>query len=159
VTLEEKQPERNKGCGERWLLKRRLRWGAGIFVIGAVLRGCAALLGSGTDFQVETSALGFGGKGITITITITNIAKEAVTVTDLIVNDRSDCKVSRSGIVNNNGYAALGQVPTKSTLKVGDQMTWSSGCNVVRVTVKTDQGSDTFDRKYWTQICPNLGQS
>ena len=70
---------------------------------------------------------------------ITNVGRKPITLVSLTINDRADCKVYRlDAILGNNKplFPAL--------LNVGDKVSISGTCQVIRATVETDQGSSTY---------------
>jgi hypothetical protein len=68
---------------------------------------------------------------------ITNTGKKPLKVVGIKINDRTDCKISRLSFVDGSPL-----VPT--VMKVGDQISLISSCQIIRVSVETDQGSNTY---------------
>lgn len=65
------------------------------------------------------------------TFTVANIGDSPITIDDMVVNDRRECKKKEA----------------PRTLKIGEKYMWGSygfGCNIVRIKFETDKGSDTF---------------
>jgi hypothetical protein len=62
---------------------------------------------------------------------IQNVGDEPVEIKDVVINDRKDC-------------AALNVMPQGNILKVGDSMVLMPLCEAARVTISTDNGSDTY---------------
>jgi hypothetical protein len=103
---------------------------------------------------VSFSDLGLGGDGddlhlklehdvtphIGNLLTIQNVGNKPITIQKLLVNDRSDCSVSRF-ILGLGPNTPMGETPT---LNIGDGAAWTSNCNIVRVTVESDRGSATY---------------
>jgi hypothetical protein len=67
---------------------------------------------------------------------ITNAGSKPLKVVGIKINDRSDCSLSRLSFVDGSTVPAV--------LKIGDQLSLISSCQIVRVTVETDQGSNTY---------------
>lgn len=71
---------------------------------------------------------------------LVNTGTGPVSITKIIINDRSDCEVSELNFVN----------PRKSMpweLKVGDKITLRSSCRIIRATIETDHASSTYSFK------------
>jgi hypothetical protein len=68
---------------------------------------------------------------------LTNAGNKPVVLVGMTINDRTDCRISRLSFVDNSPLFP-------STLKIGDQVSFVSSCQVIRVTVDTDQGSQTY---------------
>jgi hypothetical protein len=70
-------------------------------------------------------------------IIVTNVGRKIVDIQSISINERKECG-PRVGIFGVGGDFK----PTK--LDVGDQQIWISMCRVVRVTVRTSEGSTTY---------------
>jgi hypothetical protein len=68
---------------------------------------------------------------------MTNVGSKPVKLIRITVNDRIDCSVSRLSFVDSSP-------PFPTVMKIGDQLSLVSSCQIVRVTVETDQGSNTY---------------
>ena len=68
---------------------------------------------------------------------ITNTGKKPLKIVGMKINDRSDCSISRLSFIE-------GRSPFPLTLKIGDELSLMSSCQIVRATVDTDQGSETY---------------
>jgi hypothetical protein len=68
---------------------------------------------------------------------ITNTSKKPLKVVGIKINDRPDCVISRLSFVD-------GSPLVPSVMKIGDQISLVSSCQIVRVSVETDQGSNTY---------------
>ncbi|WP_024576208.1 MULTISPECIES: hypothetical protein [unclassified Afipia] len=97
-------------------------------IVLAIIVGLFLLLklaGSGS-LPLEVQLLDQG-----YTFTVTNIGDSPITIDDMIVNDRRECKKKEA----------------PRTLKIGEKYMWGCyglGCNIVRVKFETDKGTDTF---------------
>jgi uncharacterized membrane protein len=78
---------------------------------------------------------GDGGKALDIT----NVGSKPITVTKITINDRADCSVR---FAFNDDITK--QPNPKGTLDVGEKVTFSSSCRIVRARVETDQGSEVY---------------
>ena len=67
-------------------------------------------------------------------IKITNVGDGSVEITNLLINDRKEC-------------ASIDLLAGGTILKVGDERLYISPCNVVRATVTTKTGSNTYTFK------------
>ena len=68
---------------------------------------------------------------------MTNVGSKPVKLVRITVNDRPDCSVSRLSFVDNSPLFP-------SLMRVGDELSLVSSCQIVRATVETDQGSNTY---------------
>lgn len=68
---------------------------------------------------------------------MTNTGKKPLQVVSMKINDRPDCSISRLSLIE-------GASPLPLTLKIGDKLSLMSSCQIVRVIVDTDQGSNTY---------------
>jgi hypothetical protein len=68
---------------------------------------------------------------------LTNTGSKPVIIVGMTINDRTDCKISRFSFVD-------GSPLFPSTLKIGDQVSFVSSCQIIRVMVDTDQGTETY---------------
>jgi hypothetical protein len=67
-----------------------------------------------------------------------NTDTKAIKIEGVRINDREDCKISPLlSPAPNNGHFPI-------ELKVGDKLTLTSSCRIVRISVETDHGSDTY---------------
>jgi len=118
--------------------RRNWRWlkVAAAIVIGTIL--ALRLLGSyGTiDLELVRRDL-FDAARDGRVLELTNTGNKPVLLQGMTINDRADCRISRLSFVD-------GSPPFPSTLKIGDQVSFVSSCQIVRVTVETDQGTRTY---------------
>jgi hypothetical protein len=70
---------------------------------------------------------------------ITNVGRKAITLVSVTINDRPDCNVYRLDAILGNNKPLF---PT--ILNVGDKVSISGSCQIIRATVETDQGSNTY---------------
>jgi len=100
-------------------------------------------------------------------LTIQNVGTGPIEIKDITVNDRPDCTtirlhthaLPRAAAEFKTAYgdghtawfveqAVVVLLPwasrDKKILQVGDKKTWDQACDVVRATVKTDRGTETF---------------
>jgi hypothetical protein len=67
---------------------------------------------------------------------VTNVGHEPVTVLDVDINDRQECKPTNAATGKKAGQ------PYR--LKVGDYIAWNGPCPIVRALIKTDHGNATY---------------
>ena len=70
---------------------------------------------------------------------ITNVGRKAITLVSLTINDRPDCNVYRLDAILGNSTPLF-----PSILNVGDKVSISGTCQIIRATVETDQGSKSY---------------
>jgi hypothetical protein len=70
---------------------------------------------------------------------ITNVGRKPIKLVSLTINDRPDCNVYRLDAILGNTKPLF-----PSTLNVGDKLSISGSCQIIRVAVETDQGSNTY---------------
>jgi hypothetical protein len=70
---------------------------------------------------------------------ITNVGRKPITLVSLTINDRPDCNVYRLDAILGNSKPLF-----PSILNVGDKVSISGSCQIIRATVETDQGSNTY---------------
>jgi hypothetical protein len=70
---------------------------------------------------------------------ITNVGSKPIKLMTLKVNDRLDCTVHRLDAILGNATPLF-----PSTLSVGDKLSISGSCRIVKVTVETDQGFNSY---------------
>jgi hypothetical protein len=118
--------------------KRRWRWLK--IVIGVIAAGFLVLriLGSynSPDLELVRRDL-FDAARDGRVLEITNSGSSPVQITRVRINDRADCTIARLSFIE-------GESPFPLTLKVGDELSLMSSCQIVRATVATDQGSETY---------------
>lgn len=70
---------------------------------------------------------------------ITNVGRKPITLVSLTINDRADCKVYRLDAILGNSKPLF-----PALMNVGDKVSISGTCQIIRATVETDQGSSTY---------------
>ena len=70
---------------------------------------------------------------------ITNVGKKPIKLVSLTINDRPDCNVYRLDAILGNTQPLF-----PSALNVGDKLSISGSCQIIRATVETDQVSNTY---------------
>ena len=70
---------------------------------------------------------------------ITNVGKKPIKLVSLTINDRPDCSVYRLDAILGNNKPLF-----PSILNVGDEISISGSCQIIRAAVETDQGSNTY---------------
>ena len=105
------------------------------------------------------------------TFVVKNIGNQPIKVIDLVVNERQDCSAVapielKEGLLIRqtydvqerhkfwvNGYNyqrvapyenRISSINPPTVLNIGDSRRWQALCNIVRVTVTTDKGSETY---------------
>ena len=114
-------------------LKPRTRW-LWLRIIVGVVGGLLLLSGLFDAFTSPTLEVQIDRIG---TVIVTNTGDQPISIKSVIVNNRKDCDVG-GGFMP--GFGAF----RPKTLKVGDRTFVNSLCNIVRVTIDTDQGSATY---------------
>jgi hypothetical protein len=111
----------------------------GGLVIGAIIVAIALFQFEGTDLhlKVEVNTTRVGNL-----LSIQNVDHRPITIQSLTINDRSDCKLMLMGTT----APIAGTTPLfeKLTLNIGDAVSWLSNCNIIRVSVETDRGSEMY---------------
>jgi hypothetical protein len=104
-------------------------------IIGVVV--VFGMLGGGGDsLKVEWKEILRGTK----VVSVTNIGDKPITITNVVVNDRKDCKVQRATHIDQDNPSSL-----VSKLDIGDY-DWfvSITCIPIRTTITTTDGSYTY---------------
>jgi hypothetical protein len=70
---------------------------------------------------------------------ITNVGRNPIKLVSLTINDRPDCNVYRLDAILGNNEPLF-----PSTLNVGDKVSISGSCQIIRAVVETDRGSNTY---------------
>ena len=70
---------------------------------------------------------------------VTNVGKKPIKLISLMVNDRPDCKVYQLDAVLGNAKPLF-----PSTLNIGDEVSITGSCQIIKATVETDQGSSSY---------------
>jgi hypothetical protein len=119
--------------------KQKRRWGwfkvtliiiaSAIFILG--------IIGSYDPTDLELTRKGLLVNGDGLAVEIVNIGSRPTTIKLVQINDRTDCSVA-SGLMQGDDFK-----PPVS-LKVGDKLTLISSCRIIRVTIQTDNGSNTY---------------
>jgi hypothetical protein len=115
-----------------------------------ILAGGISVIGMFVNYSKNPPDL-FTAAKLEVTVTwgdllgVQNIGTDTVTINDIRVNDRDDC------------YAVFPSLPPFSVkkpdpfepraLKVGDQASFGSNCQIVRVTINTSEGDLDFEFK------------
>jgi hypothetical protein len=120
--------------------KPKRRWGwlkvAAAIVIGTLL--VLRLLGSYNPIDLELVRRDlFDAARDGRVLEVTNTGSNPVRLTSMSINDRPDCSISRLSFVDDSPVYP-------STLKIGDRLSLVSSCQIIRVTVDTDQGSRVY---------------
>jgi hypothetical protein len=89
------------------------------------------------DIDVQAFEKTYGGfsperrlEGWLYNLKITNTGSGDLEIIDVIINDRPECAPGFGGI--------------RAHLRVGEFAAWDSPCNIVRATIKTNQGEKTY---------------
>lgn len=97
--------------------------------VGAVVVVFIALVGADDTDQLNVNT------SMGNLISIQNIGKEAVTITNVRINERDDCQIA--------ALTGAGRA-TPLQLRVGDAFLWASNCSIVRATITTANGSSSY---------------
>jgi hypothetical protein len=118
--------------------KPKATWWKFLIAAFAVAFLLLRLLASVNTVDLEVRRIDFMFNDDGKVLDITNIGKAAINITGVTANDRDDCKLKKLVFVE-------GQDPSYPIpLKVGETQRFSGSCPVVRATVETDQGSNTY---------------
>jgi hypothetical protein len=133
----------------------------------AIVTGLLIVVGllSGGDLGLEVRAFPDN------TLVVKNIGNQPIKVIDMVVNQRQDCSAVapielKEGLLIRQAYDVeerhkfwvngfnyqrvapfenrISSVNPPTELNVGDTRRWQALCNIVRVTVTTDKGSETY---------------
>lgn len=81
---------------------------------------------------------GDGGKAVEIV----NTGSKPINIKKVTINDRTDCPATLFTI--NDNLIKDSQANFTGPIKVGDKITYFSSCRIIRTTVETDQGTETY---------------
>lgn len=95
------------------------------------------LLGSLNSPKLEMRRLGAFLADDGKALELLNVGTEPLTVLKMGINDRADCTVKRLSWTDDSS-------PFPGQLKVGDKLMVMSSCRVIRASVETDHGSNTY---------------
>jgi hypothetical protein len=115
-------------------------WGWLKITVGIIAAGLLAIgiLGSYNSLDLELVRRDlFDAAHDGRVLEVTNTGKKPLRVTGIKINDRSDCSITRLSFVD-------GSPLVPSIMKIGDQISLVSSCQIIRVSVETDQGSNTY---------------
>ena len=118
-------PEKKKRSW-RWL--KISVWAALVLVL--LLKLVASFSSLDLELTRRGGFLGDDGKALEVT----NVGRGPITITDIVINDREECTTT-------NGP---GDKFKPLTLRVGDKKILFSVCQIIRATVRSDQGSGTY---------------
>jgi hypothetical protein len=118
----------------RWTKWRWVR-----FIIGMAAGGFLLLnlLGGFNSPKLEVRRIGAILASDGLALLVLNVGTKPITIRSMTVNDRADCTVERISY-------GTGPNPLPAKLKVGDKIMLLSSCRVIRASVQTDQGSNTY---------------
>jgi len=110
-------------------------------IVVAVLGGGILLLGvlarlNSVALEVRRIDLMFRDDGKVLEIT--NVGKTTISITGVIANDRTDCRLTKLALIQGQ------ERPYPIQLKIGETQSFAGTCRVVRATVETDQGSESY---------------
>jgi hypothetical protein len=108
--------------------------------VGTIAAGflAIALLGSYNPVDLELTRRDlFDAAHDGKVLDITNAGTKPIKLIAITINNRPDCRIYRLSFVDNSALFP-------STLKIGDQLTLAGSCQIVRATVETDLGSNTY---------------
>jgi hypothetical protein len=90
------------------------------------------------DLEVTRTGLLTADEGNAIEIL--NVGSEQVKITGISINDRSDCTIHGLSLFSEG----VEKKPLARELKVGDSFTIWSRCQIIRVTIEAETGSETY---------------
>ena len=103
----------------------------GILVLTALV---GILFAGGNDLNLKIVRTDENFRGDGVILDITNVGQKQVRIVSIVFNERDDCPPL--------AYAAM---PFKARdLKVGDGLRVYSICRIIRATLKTSEGSETY---------------
>jgi len=120
--------------------KPKAKWwkfAVAILAGGVLLLRLLASISDTVDLEVRRIDFMFKDDGLVLEIT--NVGKKTISITGVVANDRDDCKLKKLVFVQ--GLDQSYPIP----LKIGEKQSFSGSCRVVRATVDTDQGSNTYN--------------
>lgn len=113
--------------------KRSWRWFqitvGSIFAVILLLR----LASCADSLDLEVRRMGAMTRDDDKAFEVANIGRSAITITGITINDRPECEVSA---IRNTLF------PLK--LQIGDKQLMFSDCRIVRLAIRSDQGSATY---------------
>jgi len=118
--------------------KRKWRWLK--IAIGIIAAGFLAIgiLGSYNPVNLELVRRDlFDAQHDGKVLEITNKGGKPVKIIGIAINDRPDCTIYRLSFVDNSPLFP-------SILKIGDRVTLAGSCQIIRVTIETDLGYNTY---------------
>ncbi|MDO8396551.1 MAG: hypothetical protein Q7T45_01905 [Bradyrhizobium sp.] len=122
--------------------KPRSKWRWLKITIGIVAAGFLAIgiIGSYNPVELELRRRDlFDAARDGKVLEITNVGRKPIKLVSLTINDRPDCNVHRLDAILGNSKPLF-----PSTLDVGDKVSISGSCQIIRAAVETDQGSKTY---------------
>jgi hypothetical protein len=118
--------------------KKKWRWfkiTAGL-ILGIVV--LLKLIGSYNPVELELSRANlFDADRDGKALEVLNVGKAPIKITNITINERADCTLSRLSFVD-------GSKLLPADLKVGDKIALMSSCRIIRASVETDQGPNTY---------------
>src|SRR5882672_11409258 len=135
--------------------KKKWRWFkilAGT-TLGVVL--LVKIVSSYNPVELELALKGANSRDDGKAVELTNVGAKPIALTKITINDRADCVVSTMGqTFDRIGRIQSGAKPDPSndqfkgaTLGVGDKTTYISSCRIIRATIETDGGTNSYTFK------------
>jgi hypothetical protein len=132
--------------------RNRWRWLTIIAALSATVFLAATLAGKASSLTLEITRVDAYVARDGKKIDIVNVGTKPIAITSIAINDRTDCLIQTDAqAVDANIRFASGAKPDPkndqfvgSVLKVGDKVTYTSSCRVIRALVDTDQGREIY---------------
>jgi hypothetical protein len=134
----------------------RKHWIVGGMTIGLLAIIALVAINSDDDLGLELQVKSFPLGSL---LTIKNTGTGPTHILDVSINDREECSIFPYGQFQDqyskaqihqswvNGDVPSSRAPMAKELRVGDSISLEPPCGVVRVTVTTDRGTETFSFK------------
>jgi hypothetical protein len=117
--------------------KSKWRWLIGIIAAGFLAVG---IFGSYNPVNLELVRRDlFDAQHDGKVLEVTNTGRKPIKLLRITINGRTDCNVYRLDAILGNSKPLF-----PSTLNVGDQLSISGSCQIIRTTVETDLGTKTY---------------
>ena len=135
-----------KPSSRRWRWWYTLSTVLSVIVIIAIFFTAIAIFFPAINIPIEPSVeLELIRKGLLFeeqgnAVEIVNVGSKPVKITGMSINDRVDCTINGTALFSEG----IDKKPLPAELKVGDRLAIWSSCRIIRVTIETGIGSNTY---------------